>query len=153
MYVVIMAMICAGTYLYKHRTKVEFEQTDMSMNRSFTPGASYPVDISPCSIKQIQRNDVVAYWLPDDPDKNRVARVVAIEGDQIKCDAEGFHFNGTKTAYKFDNRPDWRFPELRVPRGCLFLLADQSDMARDSMQLGPVPFYQVIGKVTPGLKQ
>jgi signal peptidase I len=152
MYVAVMALIVVGTHFFKNRARVEFAPNDLSMSRSFTAGSSYPVDTSPSSIKQLKRDDIVAYWLPDEPAKSRVARIVAMEGDRIKSDAEGFYFNGTKTSFKFQ-KPDWRFPELRVPRGCVFVLADQPELGKDSIQTGPLPSYQIIGKLQPGMTQ
>ena len=145
LYVVVIAIIVVGFKFYKNSSQAVIDPTDRSMLPAY-PYGSYKLDTSLVKTSDLKPGDVVSYWLTNAPSTYRVARVVALEGDRIEI-ADGLvKINGVASPYRLD-QPDRRFPEVKVPRGCVYLLCEASAAGVDSIKLGPVPFYQVIGRL------
>jgi len=142
-YAAVLGMILLGFYLYKEsRYKVQIDATDRSMSPEYQTGG-YSVMSG-----AIQVGDAVAFATPDKPEEWRVARVVALSGQRVEIDANGVvKVDGAASARKCDSliRP----LQFKVPSASVFILTDQPNYV-DSSKLGPVPLYQVIGKLKPG---
>jgi signal peptidase I len=146
-YVVVIGMVLLGFHLYKtNRLSAEIDTNDQAMAPEYTPGA-HKVD-STTPLTQLKTGDAVAYSLPETPDKLRVARIVAVEGELLEFDAKGGVQVGGKAIRQVYNNPAVRPASLRVPRGCVFVLVDaQYSQALDSSRAGPIPLYQIAGKM------
>ena len=142
-YAAVLAMILGGFYLFKqNRNKVQIDATDRSMSPEYQTG-SYNVMSG-----TIQVGDAVAFATPDKPDEWRIARVIALSGQRVEIDATGgVKVDGTAKPQKCESPA--RPLEIQVPAASAFLLTDQTG-AVDSSKLGPVPLYQIIGKLKPG---
>lgn len=146
----VAGIVLAGFWLYKHSTRATIELDDHSMEPVSFPEGGYSVNTSYERLSKLKSGDVVAYRPPRDPSKVRIARVIGIEGNRIEI---------TKKEVLVDGKPygkriatgEWTLPEFKVPRGCLYLLADNPFIANDSdsKALGPVPFAFVVGTVNP----
>lgn len=157
-YVAIVAVIIGAFVLFKRTkpgAKGYIEQTDKSVRSDFL-GKSFT--LTPvASMSELAQGDFVAYHVPEEKRgdiklDHRVARVLAREGEIV----EGRYGDG---GVKVDNKPvaadlkidhkDWYVAPIKVPRGCVFVLADNPQFGMDSMQLGPVPLTSVMGKFVP----
>ncbi len=141
-YALVLGLILLGFYLYKdNRTKVEIDANDHSMNPEFGAGG-YKIDtISPLVV-----GDAVAFGTPEKPDELKVARVVALEGSRIEIDAAGKVTVDGKVN-KNTSTSLLKPLDFRVPRGCAYLLVDSAGQGTDSTKLGPVPLFQIAGKL------
>lgn len=116
------------------------------------------------------RGDVVVFYSPIDRKKKLVKRVVGLPGDQIKCTREGLFVNGvlrTKEEVssteafqlrreRLDNNPyeilvakGEHTPDFEtvVPPWHLFMLGDNRERSVDSRFWGPIPVWDIVGKV------
>ncbi|MEK6775056.1 MAG: signal peptidase I [Bdellovibrionota bacterium] len=126
---------------------------------------------------QPQRNEVVVFTYPDQPDTKYVKRVIGMAGDEIKIENDELWINGKKVLYEeivdqsenpnpesFTIRNEIgphgsrkviqiksskakRFGPLMIPEGQVFLLGDNRDASDDSRNWGTVPTENVIAKV------
>lgn len=86
---------------------------------------------------------------------DHTARVIAVQGQRVKIEAGVVFVDGAKAddpyAYS-SNEADW-FPEMVVPAGCVFVLADQrwrgNPEKLDSRGLGPIPVRAVSERFAP----
>ncbi len=145
--VLLVVLIGAGfSAIKKYATIVVIDSDDQSMDSYEYPPRRYSCDTTLLKANDLRANDVVAYWLPNDPEKYRVARVVAVEGQSVEADGKNLIVDGVSRALR-DDRHNLRQAQIRIPRGCVFLMTDKNSTVADSLQLGPLPFYQVIGKL------
>jgi len=144
-YVAVLALIVGGFYLFKqNRYKIQMEATDRSMSPEYQTG-SYNVITGAA----IQADDAVVFALPEKPDEWRAGRVVAMAGARVEIDEKGLvKVNGAAHRTKCESQI--RPVEFVVPAACVFVLTDQPGYI-DSVKLGPIPLYQVIGKLKPGV--
>jgi signal peptidase I len=158
-FALVVALIVGVEQLYKFtgiRATVDANDASMAPSGFGAGGHRVRRDVNNASgFKGGEGGDVIAYWVPTKPDTHRVAHVLAVEGDRVEIERKNpsepksavqVKVNGQLTLYKID-ATDWRFPEIRVPRGCVFVLADTPSQAQDSMTVGPIPFYCIMGKV------
>ncbi len=126
---------------------------------------------------QPQRNEVVVFTYPDQPDTKYVKRVIGLAGDEIKIENDELWINGKKVLYQeivdqsenpnpesFTIRNEVgpngsrkviqiksskakRFGPLMIPEGQVFLLGDNRDASDDSRNWGTVPTENIIAKV------
>jgi signal peptidase I len=141
-YGLVLGMILLGFYLYReNRVKVEIDVSDHSMSPEYISG-TYKIDTaSPIAV-----GDAVAFGLPDKPDELRVSRVVALEGSRIEVDAVGKVTVDGKACRNMSGST-LKPLDFRVPRGCAYLLADSMGVGMDSSKLGPIPLFQIAGKL------
>ena len=146
----VAGIVLAGFWLYKHSTRVTIELDDHSMDPVSFPEGGYTVNTQHQRISSLKSGDVVAYRNPRDTAKLRVARVIGIEGNRIEINKKDVLVDGKPFARRIATG-DWIVPEFKVPRGCLYLLADNPFIANDSdsKALGPVPYAYVLGTVKP----
>lgn len=145
MYAVIMAVIIACFKFLKLHNKVNIDSNDHSMDPVYTYG-DYKLDATILKVSDLHTNDVVAYWVPG-TSKLRVAKVMALEGQKIEAN-KSIKVDGQPTAQPI-GRGDWGFPETKVPRGCVFVMAASPSQAEDSMTVGAIPFLSIKGRLPP----
>jgi signal peptidase I len=147
--VLLVCVIVIGCFwLFKHRTRATIEQGDKSMDASIFPEGGYSVDTSIETIAGIKSGDFVAYRLPNDAAGVRIARVLGVEGNRVEVTQKSVMVNGAAIGGKF-NTAQWTIPETKVPRGCAYVLADDTFAGVDSRTIGPVPFASILGTVKP----
>jgi hypothetical protein len=116
------------------------------------PYGNHSLDSRGLSIADYKVGDVVAFYMFSKPDQHRVARIVAVEGQRVEIN-KVVKVDGKATTWKLEN-PEWQFPEIRVPRGCVYLLSDKPGFwttteagIGDSTKIGPVPYCNLLGKL------
>jgi signal peptidase I len=87
-----------------------------------------------------ERGALVVFRAPDGPDY--VRRVVALEGDVVRADAQGVHVNGKLVV----PGPSADSPPLTVPPGHCYVAGDDLARARDSRHFGPVENRAIRGR-------
>lgn len=146
--VVVCAIVIGCFWLFKHRTRASIEQGDKSMDPSVFPEGGYSVDTSSETINAIKSGDYVAFRLPNDASAVRIARVLGVAGNRVEITLKGVRVNGAEMSGKFTTA-QWTIPETKVPRGCAYLLTDDTFTGIDSRTLGPISFTSILGTVKP----
>jgi len=144
---VVAGIVLGGFWLFKNSTRATV-QDDKSMDPVTFPEGGYGVNTHIDRISQLKSGDVVAYHPPKNSAETRVARVIGVEGNRVEVTPDAVLVNGTPFPSKFLTAK-WTIPETRVPRGCVYVLADNPFSGVDSKQFGPLPFSFVIGTVKP----
>lgn len=104
-----------------------------------------------------QRGDIIVFKYPENPKKDFIKRVIAVEGDVIEERNKIVYINGTPIeepyAYHYDRYiksrefdPRDNFGPIVVPRGKVFVMGDNRDQSYDSRYWGFVDLKEVKGK-------
>lgn len=104
-----------------------------------------------------KRGDVIVFIYPNDPSKDFIKRVIAVEGERVDIVKDKVLINGKEIEDPwgvYSDRPDWtRFPgstgkyeHVVVPKGHVFVLGDNRDNSADSRVWGFVPLRDIKGK-------
>lgn len=158
-YALVVALLIGVFKLLKMHERITIDPNDQSMDAQEYPNGGYRIKAGPPRAEEYKAGetcDVVAYWIPGSPDTDRVARVLALPGEKVEMERKTPGDQKSPVVVKVNGKPvlrfnidnmAWRFPEIVVPRGCLFLLADKPSVGQDSMKAGPVPYYCIRGKL------
>jgi len=158
-YLLVVALVIGFFKLLKMHERVTLEPNDHYMDETEYPNGGYRIKTGQMKAEDYKAGDagdVVAYWVPGRPDTSRIARVLALPGERVEIERKNPADPKSQTVVKVNGKPslrfkidqtEWRFPEIVVPRGCLFLLTDRPSQAEDSMTVGPVPYFCVRGRV------
>jgi signal peptidase I len=101
------------------------------------------------------RRDIIVFRSPEDPRKDLIKRVIAVEGDSIEERNKEIFVNGKPAdepyvlhtdSFLEDPRDD--FGPYVVPRGKLFAMGDNRDVSYDSRYFGFVDVKDVEGKAS-----
>jgi signal peptidase I len=97
----------------------------------------------------IERDDVVVFHYPRDPEKSYIKRVIAVPGDRIRIDRGQVWLNGKRLREPYvpamyeDTRS---MPEMVVPDDEYFVMGDHRSISSDSREFGPVDRSLIYGK-------
>jgi signal peptidase I len=97
----------------------------------------------------IERDDVVVFHYPRDPEKSYIKRVIAVPGDRIRIDRGQVYLNGRRLREPYvpamyeDTRS---MPEMVVPDDEYFVMGDHRSISSDSREFGPVDRSLIYGK-------
>lgn len=143
--VLAVAVIIGVGKLFKFREKVTIDANDQSIDQIQYPPGGYSVNTSATTPALLQQNDVVAYWGMGQAEL-KVARVAAVEGQTIEFNGTAVLVNGAPTKFT-PGVPAQKWPAIKVPHGCVFLICDKPMFGKDSSTLGPIPSYAIYGKL------
>jgi signal peptidase I len=107
--------------------------------------------------KKPERGDIIVFKYPENPDKDFIKRVVAIEGDVIESKNKMVHVNGNKVNEPYAQHTDSsirpmgieprdNFGPVIVPKNKYFVMGDNRDQSYDSRYWGYVDIKDVKGK-------
>jgi signal peptidase I len=102
--------------------------------------------------KEPRRGDIVVFKYPEDPSKDFIKRVVAVEGDTVSIMDKKLHVNGKPVADEpyamYSNLPTHadNMKQIVVPEDKLFVMGDNRDNSHDSRFWGFVDLSAVKGK-------
>jgi signal peptidase I len=103
------------------------------------------------------RGDIIVFKYPENPSKDFVKRVVAVEGDVIESKNKIIHVNGNKVNEPYARytdssmrpmgiEPRDNFGPVIVPKNKYFVMGDNRDHSYDSRYWGYVDIKDVKGK-------
>ncbi|RKD34752.1 signal peptidase I [Thermohalobacter berrensis] len=99
-----------------------------------------------------QRGDIVVLKAPDDPEKDYIKRVIAIEGDLIAIKNGKVYVNNKLLKEEYIREGSYTYGniKLKVPQGHVFVLGDNRERgaSKDSRYFGPVPIDLIKGKAS-----
>jgi len=104
-----------------------------------------------------QRGEIVVFKYPEDPTRDFIKRVVAVEGDTIQMIDQKVYINGKYVNEPYIQHTDTlarlgqlvprdNFGPFLVPKGKLFMMGDNRDNSYDSRFWGYVDVREVRGK-------
>jgi len=97
----------------------------------------------------IERNDIVVFYYPLDPDKSFIKRVIGLPGDTVEIRDGNVYLNGTKlnepyVVRRYRDRDD--YSEMVVQPGHYFVLGDHRNGSNDSRSGWLVPQRYIYGR-------
>lgn len=102
------------------------------------------------ALRQIERQDIVAFRYPRDPGLIYVKRVIGLPGDRVEIRRGQVQVNGQRIdeSYVMRTLPNLRehYGPMRVPDDHLFVMGDNRDNSHDSRFWGTVPMRNVVGE-------
>lgn len=143
-----LVLIFGLAWFFKHSTKASIGSGDHYMSEATFPEGSYSVNTSLQSLSQYKSGDPVAYVLAGDPVK-RIGRIVGIEGQKVSISAKGVTADNQPLGSRIEIDSSIQVTDLKVPRGCAYILSDTPQNGSDSLKNGPIPFSQILGTVKP----
>jgi len=101
-----------------------------------------------------QRGDVIIFHAPDEPETDRIKRVIALPGETIEIKSDGTVYitlPGETVAHPLEepyitSQTQRSFAPYPVPEGEYFVLGDNRANSWDSRGWGTVPRENVVGK-------
>jgi signal peptidase I len=107
--------------------------------------------------KKPGRGDIIVFKYPEDPKRDFIKRVVAVEGDVVEARDKTVYLNGKALNEPFishrdketrpgEYEPRDNFGPIVVPKGKYFVMGDNRDYSYDSRYWGFVDFEAVKGK-------
>jgi len=100
-------------------------------------------------IAAIERDDIVVFRYPRDPEKSYIKRVIALPGDRIRIIRGQVWVNGNQLRedYVPEGYRDTRsMSEMTIPAGYYFMMGDHRSISSDSREFGPVARDLIYGK-------
>jgi signal peptidase I len=100
-------------------------------------------------VEAIERDDIVVFRYPRDPEKSYIKRVIALPGDRIRIVRGQVWLNGrplTEDYVPEQYRDARSMPEMTVPDDCYFMMGDHRSISSDSREFGPVERDLIYGK-------
>jgi signal peptidase I len=99
------------------------------------------------------RGDIIIFPYPEDPKRNFIKRLIAIEGDVVELRDGRLYLNGSEQAETYLNKTDdvsvnsrGNYGPVTVPAGMLFFLGDNRERSMDSRVYGFVTRSSIKGK-------
>ena len=97
----------------------------------------------------IQRGDMVVFWVPTDPSKSYIKRVIGLPGDLVEVDRGTVFVNGQRLREDYvpaEYRDTQSFPPVRVAADQYYVLGDHRSSSNDSRNWGTVHRRYIYGK-------
>jgi signal peptidase I len=100
-------------------------------------------------IAAIERDDVVVFRYPRDPEKSYIKRVIGLPGDHIRIERGTVYLNGKRLREPYvpaQYRDTRSMPEMIIPPDSYFMMGDHRSISSDSREFGPVVRDLIYGK-------
>lgn len=107
--------------------------------------------------KKPERGDIIVFKYPEDPKKDFIKRIIAIEGDKIESRDKIIYVNGDKLSESYVQHTDNailpqgiglrdNFGTMVIPEHKFFVMGDNRDQSHDSRFWGFVDAQDIKGK-------
>jgi signal peptidase I len=145
----LLAILIAAVVIIFVYQPVKVEGTSMmpalaDQERIFVNKFSYRFGVG-----DIQRGDLVVFWLPGDRDKSYIKRVIGVPGDRVEIDHGAVRVNGQPLREDYippESRDYSSMPPRKVAPEHYFVLGDRRNSSNDSRTWGLVPRSLIYGK-------
>ena len=100
-------------------------------------------------ISAIERNDVVVFHYPRDPEKSYIKRIIAVPGDRLRIDRGLVFVNGKPLSEPYipeEYRDVRSLDAMVIPKDEYFVMGDHRSISSDSREFGPVKRDLIYGK-------
>jgi signal peptidase I len=169
---ILIILLISGTYMipwgdiaYKIFRFSPFKIATGAMEPALESGDYLIADLKYFKENEIQRGDLVVFKFPQDPSKDFVKRIIAMEGEKIEIRDKQVYINDEPISGEFkipkddkiESKPEDEFyyydiskrnsfgPEI-VPAGYCFVLGDNRANSYDSRYWGFLPLSHIKGK-------
>ncbi|MBI3951229.1 MAG: signal peptidase I [Acidobacteria bacterium] len=99
---------------------------------------------------RIERDDIVVFWYPNDPDKSFIKRVIGLPGETVSIREGVVYIDGQPLDESYIDSPYHHryenMPSTFVKNHYYFVMGDNRDASNDSRQWGLVPEKYIYGK-------
>jgi len=133
------------------------------VNKFVYASTFFPWEEKILPIKKIKRGDIVVFRYPEDPTKDFVKRVIALEGETIEIKDKKVYINGKSIDEPYKIHKDSlifnsnefipenfiirdNYGPVLVPKGHYFVMGDNRDNSSDSRYWGFLPREMIKGK-------
>jgi hypothetical protein len=142
LFLVVIVAVFGIFWGYKRINSITMDSTDRSMEPEY-PAGTYRLEPPPVTANDIVVGSAAAYLVPNEPEKERLAWVLAKEGQLVEARDGELYVDGQKPnqSVSVGGAAKWSYI---VPRGCVFMLSSTS--AGDSLRHGPIPIRNVKGR-------
>ncbi|MBI4685762.1 MAG: signal peptidase I [Nitrospirae bacterium] len=107
--------------------------------------------------KKPEKGDIIVFKYPEDPKRDFIKRVIAVEGDVIESKNKNIYVNGKKAEETYTQHTDDsirpigieprdNFGPMIVPQNKCFVMGDNRDQSYDSRYWGYVDIKEIKGK-------
>lgn len=121
----------------------------LSMYPTFNNGDTLIVEKVTYHFRKPQPGDIIVLKYPSDTRQKYIKRIVAIGGDTVKIQNHKLYVNGKAKEEKYINEPMKEdFPQVKVPKGSVFVLGDNRNHSSDSRfpDVGFIKLKLIVGK-------
>lgn len=109
------------------------------------------------ALRKPRRGDIMVFKYPEDPSRDFIKRVAAVEGDMIESRNKVIYVNGQPVSEPYTQHTDAyssptgmeprdNFGPLTVPKGKYFMMGDNRDQSYDSRFWGYVDMKDIKGE-------
>ncbi len=128
---------------------------DKILVNKFIYGIKIPfTDLRILEIRDPKRGDVIVFKYPEEPKKDFIKRLVALEGEKLLISEGKIYVNGKALENSlfgqryYYNRGEYSggLKEVVIPKDSFYVLGDNSASSRDSRYWGFVPEKNLVGK-------
>jgi signal peptidase I len=130
-----------------------FKMPTGSMEPTLSVGDHLIANLKYFKKNELQRGDLVIFKYPEDPAKDFMKRIIALEGEKIEIKNKQVYINDVPLSEGHEAHPDNEFyPErdnfgpVVVPSDHCFVMGDNRDNSMDSRHWGSVPLRNIKGK-------
>lgn len=148
----IIASACSDYLSDPSRFKA-YKMTSESMAPTLMPGERILVDVKYYRDHKPERGDIVLFEYPEDPSRDWLKRVIAMEKDVVRGKNKKIYLNGRllEESYVRYTRNEVipeldNFGPITISKGTLFVLGDSRDQSIDSRHFGVISVEKVKGK-------
>jgi signal peptidase I len=134
-----------------------YKMTSASMQNTILIGDNVLTNLKHYKNQKPKRGDIVVYEYPEDPTKNMIHRIIAVEGDEIYIKNKKVYLNNEllfepycihldKDIIQANINPRDNFPPIIIPNDSFFVMGDNRDRSYDSRFWGFVRLDAIKGK-------
>ena len=139
-------LISAVLFLGINAVTARIRVDGFSMEPSMHNGEFVIVNKLAYKLSPIQRQDVIVFLFPRNPEQEYIKRVIGLPGDEVVVAEKQVRVNGEPLDEPYVMQPPAYSGSWVVPEGAVFVLGDNRNNSSDSHNWGPVPFDDIVGK-------
>jgi signal peptidase I len=140
--VVLAVVLFVGINVATARIRVD----GSSMEPTFYDGEYVLVNRLAYRLGSLSRGDVVIFYLPDQPKRDYIKRVIGLPGDRVEVSGREVRVNGELIQEDYIAASPTYTGVWTVPEGSAFVLGDNRNNSTDSHNWGAIPIRDIMGR-------